>query len=215
MRSGTPWGACIASPAPQTLNARFPGQWFQLESGLHYNWHRHYDPTFGRYTQPDPLGFVDGPSVYGYAGGSPARVRGSRRPRSHQRYDNSGDIRRGTYRWLHLFENHQSEQNSGNSEKSWRSGILSAATRGLHPRTAPRSSGAGEQCVQIGAVLQRQRFIGNAANKTYGELAQCVDARKRINNVCFRGNDHPASTPLQERKNALFNCIDLINKVTP
>jgi hypothetical protein len=44
---------------------------FWLESGLHTNWHRHYDPTLGRYTQPDPLGFVDGPSVYGYAGGNP------------------------------------------------------------------------------------------------------------------------------------------------
>ncbi|MEQ1713050.1 MAG: RHS repeat-associated core domain-containing protein, partial [Hyphomicrobium sp.] len=43
----------------ETLNARFPGQWFQVESGLHYNWHRHYDPTIGRYTQPDPLVFVD------------------------------------------------------------------------------------------------------------------------------------------------------------
>jgi len=40
---------------------------------LHYNWHRHYDPSLGRYTQPDPLVFVDGPSVYGYAGGSPLR----------------------------------------------------------------------------------------------------------------------------------------------
>ncbi len=53
------------------MNTRFPGQWFQLESGLHYNWHRHYDPTLGRYTQPDPLGFVDGPSVYAYATSSP------------------------------------------------------------------------------------------------------------------------------------------------
>ncbi|MGE0056181.1 MAG: RHS repeat-associated core domain-containing protein [Hyphomicrobium sp.] len=34
-------------------------------------WHRHYDPTIGRYTQPDPLGFVDGPSVYAYAGSKP------------------------------------------------------------------------------------------------------------------------------------------------
>jgi RHS repeat-associated protein len=41
------------------------------ETGLHYNWHRSYDPTLGRYTQPDPLGFVDGPSVYAYAGGLP------------------------------------------------------------------------------------------------------------------------------------------------
>jgi len=49
----------------------FPGQWFQIETGLHYNWHRHYDPTIGRYTQPDPLGFVDGPSVYAYAKSNP------------------------------------------------------------------------------------------------------------------------------------------------
>jgi RHS repeat-associated protein len=40
---------------PETLDMRFPGQWFQLESGLAYNWHRHYDATLGRYVQPDPL----------------------------------------------------------------------------------------------------------------------------------------------------------------
>ncbi|WP_084518869.1 RHS repeat-associated core domain-containing protein [Bradyrhizobium sp. th.b2] len=31
---------------------------------MHYNWHRHYDPTIGRYAQADPLGFVDGASLY-------------------------------------------------------------------------------------------------------------------------------------------------------
>jgi RHS repeat-associated protein len=41
-----------------TMDLRFPGQLFQLETGLHYNWHRHYDPKTGRYLQPDPLGFV-------------------------------------------------------------------------------------------------------------------------------------------------------------
>jgi RHS repeat-associated protein len=46
--------------------ARFPGQWFQSESGLHQNWMRDYDPTTGRYLQADPLGLVDGASVYGY-----------------------------------------------------------------------------------------------------------------------------------------------------
>jgi len=70
----TPWGAFHSATGAQTLNARFPGQWFQLESGLHYNWHRHYDPSLGRYTQPDPLGFVDGPSVYAYARSSPAML---------------------------------------------------------------------------------------------------------------------------------------------
>jgi RHS repeat-associated protein len=53
--------------------ARFPGQWFQSESGLHQNWMRDYDPTTGRYLQADPLGLVDGASVYGYVRGNPGQ----------------------------------------------------------------------------------------------------------------------------------------------
>ena len=49
------------------INLRFPGQWFHASSGLHQNWMRDYDPTTGRYIQADPLGLVDGASVYGYA----------------------------------------------------------------------------------------------------------------------------------------------------
>ena len=60
-----------AQSVTTALNLRFPGQYFLIESGLHYNWHRHYDPTTGRYLQPDPLGFVDGPSVYAYASSAP------------------------------------------------------------------------------------------------------------------------------------------------
>jgi RHS repeat-associated protein len=66
-----PWGGAHSITGTATLDTRFPGQWYQSETGLHYNWHRSYDPTIGRYTQPDPLGFVDGPSVYGYEGGMP------------------------------------------------------------------------------------------------------------------------------------------------
>src|ERR1700722_15771935 len=61
---------------PTVMDMRFPGQWFQLETGLAYNWHRHYDATMGRHVQPDRLGLVamlnDGPSVYAYAHNSPA-----------------------------------------------------------------------------------------------------------------------------------------------
>jgi RHS repeat-associated protein len=67
----TPWGAPHSITGSAELNLRFPGQYFQIESGLHYNWHRHYDPTTARYTQPDPLRFVDGPSRYAYVGNSP------------------------------------------------------------------------------------------------------------------------------------------------
>jgi len=66
-----PFGAVQSIAGSASLDARFPGQWFQLETGLHYNWHRQYDPTTGRYLQTDPLGFVDGPSVYAYASSSP------------------------------------------------------------------------------------------------------------------------------------------------
>ncbi|MGB7271445.1 MAG: RHS repeat-associated core domain-containing protein [Albidovulum sp.] len=55
------------------MHCRAVGQWFQMESGLHQNWMRDYDPTTGRYIQADPLGLVDGASVYGYALQSPMR----------------------------------------------------------------------------------------------------------------------------------------------
>ncbi len=64
-------GVHTSSGSP--INLRFPGQWFQSESGLHQNWMRDYDPTTGRYIQADPLGLVDGASVYGYAGQNPNR----------------------------------------------------------------------------------------------------------------------------------------------
>ena len=69
-----PFGAVHSITGSASLQARFPGQWFQLEAGLHYNWWRHYDPTTGRYTQADPLPVGTkgvGPSLYGYAGSSP------------------------------------------------------------------------------------------------------------------------------------------------
>ncbi len=66
-----PWGAPHAVTGTLAQPARFPGQWFQLEAGLHYNWHRHYDPTLGRYLQPDPLGVVPGPNVFAYANNDP------------------------------------------------------------------------------------------------------------------------------------------------
>lgn len=66
-----PFGEVHAITGAAANNLRFPGQYFLIESGLHYNWHRHYDPTLGRYIQPDPLRFIDGPSVYAYANSTP------------------------------------------------------------------------------------------------------------------------------------------------
>lgn len=50
---------------------RFPGQYFDGESRLHYNYFRSYDLSIGRYTTSDPLGLWPGPNTYSYVGNSP------------------------------------------------------------------------------------------------------------------------------------------------
>ncbi|MFJ4783361.1 RHS repeat-associated core domain-containing protein [Streptomyces sp. NPDC088794] len=45
---------------------RFPGQYHDPETGLHYNHHRHYDPETARYTSPDPLGLLPAPNPVAY-----------------------------------------------------------------------------------------------------------------------------------------------------
>ncbi|NSC21963.1 RHS repeat protein [Streptomyces albus subsp. chlorinus] len=45
---------------------RFPGQYYDPETGLHYNYFRHYDPETARYLSPDPLGLTPAPNPVTY-----------------------------------------------------------------------------------------------------------------------------------------------------
>ncbi|HFT2322870.1 TPA: RHS repeat-associated core domain-containing protein, partial [Providencia stuartii] len=48
-------------------NLRFQGQYFDKETGLHYNTFRYYAPDLGRFTQQDPIGLAGGLNLYQYA----------------------------------------------------------------------------------------------------------------------------------------------------
>ncbi|MFC9505082.1 RHS repeat-associated core domain-containing protein [Streptomyces sp. NPDC057002] len=58
----TTWNRSAGAYTP----LRFPGQYFDPETGLHYNLFRHYDPETGRYLTPDPLGLAASPNPFSY-----------------------------------------------------------------------------------------------------------------------------------------------------
>gem|GEM_PF-1977971 len=67
--------AAIVDPDANSVvtffSLRFPGQQYEANSGLHYNYFRDYEPSTGRYVESDPIGLRGGISTYGYVGGSP------------------------------------------------------------------------------------------------------------------------------------------------
>ncbi|WP_367155125.1 RHS repeat-associated core domain-containing protein [Methylomonas sp. HYX-M1] len=71
------YGDAVAQEDPDgdgakvTFNLRYPGQYYDSSTGLHYNHTRYFSPRTGRYLQPDLIGREGGTNVYTYANGNP------------------------------------------------------------------------------------------------------------------------------------------------
>ena len=66
-----PFGAAQIRVGTITNNLRFPGQYYDAETGLHYNWNRYYNPAIGRYISADPVGLEGGMNLYAYVDNDP------------------------------------------------------------------------------------------------------------------------------------------------
>jgi RHS repeat-associated protein len=67
-----PFGEADINPNSTVVsNFRFPGQYYDSETGLHYNSFRYYDPSTGRYLTPDPAGQLGGINLFVYVENNP------------------------------------------------------------------------------------------------------------------------------------------------
>jgi RHS repeat-associated protein len=69
-----PFGKVSITVEQITNNLRFPGQYYDSETGLHNNWHRDYNNVIGRYIESDPIGLRGEINVFVYALNNPVKV---------------------------------------------------------------------------------------------------------------------------------------------
>ncbi|WP_164705184.1 RHS repeat-associated core domain-containing protein, partial [Pseudomonas viridiflava] len=68
---GTPEEDVDGDGKATTVALRFPGQIYDAQTQLSYNYYRDYNPDTERYVQSDPIGLNGGLNTYGYVEGNP------------------------------------------------------------------------------------------------------------------------------------------------
>ncbi len=67
----TPFGETTVVVDQVGNSFRFPGQYYDAETGLYYTWNRYYDPQTGRFISADPIGLYGGLNLYAYVNANP------------------------------------------------------------------------------------------------------------------------------------------------
>ena len=127
--------SCVGNPW------HFSSKRLDLESGWIYFGRRYYDPSIGRWTTPDPIGFQDGPNLYAYVKNNPLT-----------HFDEYG-LYRDMPPLIPYREGH------GRSAKTWRSGGSNCSSAGV-------ASKKGEDSNYLANLGRRAYELGYSAYET-------------------------------------------------
>jgi RHS repeat-associated protein len=197
-----PWGEIHSLSGTLPQNLRYPGQYYQIETGLHYNHHRMYDPITGRYTQADPLRFVDGPSVYAYAGSSPF-MKTDREGLSHIRIrpNGSGPVIQSPGATLPHSPMPSIGWGSGSGAGS---GSCGSCMPDEHRRL---QDNVDYWCKNSGKFSCKRGMTQSQYSENEIVARNCASARRTINDICFYGGDKGHNKAAVDAEKAANKCL--------
>ncbi|WP_097459093.1 RHS repeat-associated core domain-containing protein [Mangrovitalea sediminis] len=169
-----------------TYNLRYPGQYYDQETGLDYNYNRDYDPALGRYIQSDPIGLMGGLNTYAYAGGDPVAY----------------------IDWLGLCANTNPSLWHLLASNPWLAAtILGTEVVGLGPEDPLADAAvAGEIAAAEAAEAAEAAQAAEAAEAAEsGEVAEAENATKGADNVSGDGN-------AGEQPNRIYSARELVRR---
>jgi len=188
---------------------RFPGQ-YEGDS-YHYNMHRDYRPSIGRYLQTDPVGLYDGTNLFSYVEAAPG----------------ASIDPLGLFTTVDRCIQQHGPEKCGLGPKPSPNPVRPPSPRPtpVPPPPAPvmpqlrppgycsRAVHAALQAnVEMWCNKQRRCTQFDSCNLNQYKIAAnsaCIAARRLINNLCFRGGDRGHQTALNNAKNALGKCFEV------
>lgn len=206
------------------INHRFIGQYYDLESGLHYNLFRYYEPRWGRYITSDPLALDAGLNTYAYALQNPLR------------YSDPNGLAVPAVIAACAANPICAAAAAAAARAAAAAAIRAAARAAAAAAAAACAAGLGPCGSDPGDCSQsRHRYLQNIVdnlckpnpgNCRPGEecsvmgdkLAKhtaCADARNNINRECFRGGDRGHQIEYTNRRQQAAVCNGLLATCCP